>query len=206
MSTALKTQNPEAVERLMAEAAAAEIARGQVGEHLGDFSMDEVAFENHDLVGNGTLELGGEPDDAPALDVTMCDIVVFIPRPGERRGGRFQFPAIVLQVHDDGAADILIFRDADDTIAQRRVPRSSPARQDNCWRPSERAAILEPFEPSRLNALTAQANSLEEDLAEFRTKVFGEYAGLPGGASIMAFLEGMSKRLRALEKASKPKK
>jgi hypothetical protein len=59
--------------------------------------------------------------------------VVFHPRSGEGRSGKFQTAAIVTEIVDDDSVDLLIIWDADDFITRRRVPRRTDQNNVNAW-------------------------------------------------------------------------
>lgn len=104
---------------------------------------------------------------APATAPGVGGTVVFIPRPGEQRMGRQQFPALVLHTHANMALDLLVIYGADD---QRDLLSIRPWSEDEpfqCWKHVV-GAEPEQFEPSRLN-------KMREDLEALRAAVFGDY-------------------------------
>lgn len=139
----------------------------------------------------------GTLHEESAVGAAVGDIVVYRPRVGERRGGRDEFPAMVMGHRDDGSLDLIVFRDADDVIAIQHVHLATDAEPFNAWRPCDRNVLVEPFEPSRLNAMA-------KDIGNLRRQVFGDFLDPP--QPIMEILDGFGKRIKALEKAAKPKK
>lgn len=141
------------------------------------------------------IEHGGPPAGTPPI----ADFVVFRPRAGMRRGGRTEFPAMVMHAHDDGSLDLLVIVDANDVWGQQRVRKATDAEPLNAWVLRESAREVEHFEPSRLNGMT-------RDFALMKAQLFGDFV-LPEGQSIMAFLDGFGRRITALERGApaKPK-
>ena len=133
---------------------------------------------------------------APAGTPGIGEWVVFHPRPGERRQGRTAFPALVMWQYEDGALDLLIVYDANDVIMRNRIRKATDAEPFNVYALVDHKREVEPFEPSRLNAMT-------RDLAWLRMKFMGPHDNefvLPDGMSIMAVLDGFGRRITQLER------
>lgn len=136
---------------------------------------------------------GAIAGNAPPMPM-LGEMVIFRPRMGEQRGGKTEFPAMVL-AFPDGAGqplDLLIFYGADDQIERNRVLRATDHEPLNAWIMHPRNVMFEPFEPSRLN-------SMAKDLAILKAQVFGEFVDPP--KAIMAYLDEFGRRLKTMEKA-----
>lgn len=59
--------------------------------------------------------------------------VLFHTRPGEGRGGLMVTPALVMHVHDEDHADLLITWGQEDEIERRKIPRKTEQNNINCW-------------------------------------------------------------------------
>lgn len=136
------------------------------------------------------LQNGTPPEGTPAVG----DVVVFRGRAGERRAGKLEWPALVMGLHTDGALDLLVILDANDMSMRDRVRRATDAEATNAWVLRDSVREVEPFEPSRLNGMTA-------DVARLREVIFGEFTEPP--KAIMAYLDDFNRRLKRLEKDSK---
>jgi hypothetical protein len=103
--------------------------------------------------------------------------VVFWPRPGEGRSGRFQTAAIVTDIHDDDHVSLLIIWDADDFIQRRNVPRKTEQNNVNAWTFNEHDEIhYHPEQKSLLSwndidAAVKRIQSLEEEVVTLRNSI-----------------------------------
>lgn len=141
-----------------------------------------------------------EQDRAPLGTPGIAEWVVFHPRPGERRMSRTSFPALVMWQHKDGRLDLLIVYDANDVVLRQGVRKATDAEPTNAWSLTDVTREVEPFEPSRLNAMTRET-------AFIRAFLMGPHDNefvLPQGESIMSVLDGFGRRITALERGVAP--
>jgi hypothetical protein len=133
---------------------------------------------------------------APATAPGVGGSVVFVPRPGEQRMGRNEFPAMVLFKHDDLTLDLLVFYGAEDQGERLRTRAWSEDEPYHCWKHVQ-GAEPEKFEPSRLN-------KMREDLEALRAQVFGDWK-VPAKPLIefLVQFEGDVKAFRTALKARK---
>lgn len=129
-------------------------------------------------------QIGTEPAQGPGTG----SIVVYLPRPGEGRGRRREFPAMVMGENEDGTLDLLIVYDANDVTTREKIPQTTPDHPFPAWT-FVRDAAPEQFEPSRLN-------KVRQDLDLLAEGVFGPYETPKGG--LMSYLVDFEKKLNAL--------
>jgi hypothetical protein len=130
--------------------------------------------------------------DAASLP-QVGDTVIFVPRPGEGRRGRQQFPAIVM-AHNDARGrtglDLLVIYDARDVIDLDSVQISDENYNSFCWKPREQTAA--PVAPDY--------DDLRRDLDTLRQDIYGAYEKPP--KSLMDYLVDFEARVKAAEAAT----
>lgn len=111
-----------------------------------------------------------EPYTGP---VARCGTLVrFFLRPNEWRAGRREFPALVMKAGERGAADLLVFLEAQDFWDQRDVPALPGNTGDYGWTPVNTIEPVDlPFTNEGTEALD-QIAALKADLGEI---LFGPY-------------------------------
>lgn len=144
-------------------------------------------------------QIGTEAAQGPGVG----SMVVYIPRPGEGRGRRHEFPALVMGENEDGTLDLLIVYDANDVTMRERIPLADPDHPFPAWT-HVRDAAPEQFEPSRLNKIRQDLDKLQHD-------VFSDYTEPKGGLiSLMVDFEkqlrAVRERIATLEAPTGPKK
>lgn len=122
--------------------------------------------------------------------------VVYVARPGEGRSGSQEFPALVMRPRESSGLDLLVFYGVED-IGER--PNMPPVDADHPFPGWKFCTDAEPekFEPSRLNKMREELESLKKD-------VLGEYQSPPRSvidllAEFEKVLRDFGKRLKALE-------
>lgn len=134
-------------------------------------------------------QIGGTPAALPGVS----GWVVYIPRPGEGRGGRGEFPALVMSRNEQagtGTLDLLVVYDANDVIIRNGIPMTHPDHPFPAWRHPDHAKPEE-FEPSRLN-------KVRQDLDQLKEAVLGAYVEPEGG--VVKYLVEFEDQLRAARK------
>lgn len=145
-------------------------------------------------------QIGGAAETLPDIGTT----VVFLPRPGEGRSGRMEFPAVVMfHEADRRSLGLLVKYAVDDEVEYHSVQQASDTLDWPAWR-HIRGAEPEKFDPSRLNQIRKDLDAVRKKLDETLGKIYGDWAA-PSG-SMMDFLvkfegtlKAMDKRLAALE-------
>ena len=120
--------------------------------------------------------------------------VVYIPRPGEGRGGMTEAPALILKERENGL-DLLVFWGVDDIVSREMQPPISADHPFPGWT-FVRDAEPEKFEPSRLNKIRTDLDSLTKS-------VLGEYNDPPKPVidllvDFESTLKEFNRRLKAL--------
>jgi hypothetical protein len=138
----------------------------------------------------------------PATSPGVGGNVVFIPRPGEQRQGRLEFPAMVLFKHDDLTLDLLVVYGADDVGERMRIRYYTEDEPFHCWRHVE-GAEPEQFEPSRLNKIRQDVTELQEQFTSLKKLVFGDWNEPP--KPMIEYLVEFEAKLKELRKASSAK-
>lgn len=72
--------------------------------------------------------------DNPPVPPDVSTWVVFKPRAGVSRMHRTEFPAMVMGSYDDGTLSLMVVMEAEDMIAEERVPFQSHNQSAFCWR------------------------------------------------------------------------
>jgi hypothetical protein len=140
---------------------------------------------------------------SPATAPGVGGMVVFIPRPGEQRMGRNAFPATVLFKHNDEVLDLLVLYGADDQGDRLRVHAWREDEPYNCWRHVQ-GAEPEKFEPSRLNKIREDLNTVQAHLQTMKEQVFGSWKA--PDKPLIEFLVEFEKDLRDFRKQLQAKK
>lgn len=148
-------------------------------------------------------QIGGTASTLPDIGTA----VVFLPRPGEGRSGRMEFPAAVLYHTQDGRGlGLLVKYAVDDEVEYPYVAEASDDIQWPAWR-HVRGSEPEKFDPSRLNQIRKDLDIARKSLDETIKGIYGEWA--PPSGSLMEYLVTFERTIKAMEKrlsALEPKK
>jgi hypothetical protein len=141
------------------------------------------------------------------------EIVVFHPRPGEFRGGRSEFPALVMGENrrTPGAIDLLVFYDREDTHLVEGAEECPADRSSMGWTRSSTGTLAGSPERDALISLSSQLvmaqsriEALEEQVQMVSRALFGGLE-MPDGESVLGILDEHEDRISAVEKLAKPK-
>lgn len=132
-------------------------------------------------------------------------MVRYLARPGEGRGGRMEFPFLVMHHGRDGMTiEGIIFYACDDWVGRDNIRRKSDAQPFACWEPIEQAEAggmtwrIVPTEPpldgpSR-NAADTGTSGLVRDIQELQYEI----------QPIINAVDALSARIAALEAKRSP--
>lgn len=116
--------------------------------------------------------------------------VVYVARPGEGRSGSQEFPALVMKRREGSGLDLLVFYGVEDIGERADMPPINEDHPFPGWK-FRTEAEPEKFEPSRLN-------KMREELDSLKSAVLGDYEKPP--KSVIDLLADFEKTLREFKK------
>lgn len=135
--------------------------------------------------------------DNPPAPPDVSTWVVFKPRAGVSRMHRTEFPAMVMGSYDDGTLSLMVVMEAEDMIAEERVPFQSHNQSAFCWRHRRAGAGEADLEPRLKNIEDFLRD--EDSLGEL-VEAIGKRVETVESVLASDEMEALEKRIAALEK------
>lgn len=123
-------------------------------------------------------------------------LVIYTMRPGFGRQGRTRFNALVQDSNDRGQLSLLVMIDANDFIDEQFVEPAGPGHEHHCWEWPDDSRSANGFRGT-IAALHQRAGELEENLADLRAVVLGDFD--TPAVSIIHIMQDFENRLRAIK-------